>query len=253
MSSSRPTRFPRASSTRVIPTSDQLLETARARRRQRGGRGLVVLLPERVADRRAVARPRHPRPPRRPAAHAAWSDVLVCPVGFVSDHLEIRWDIDTRGEGARRASSACGSTGSRCRTTTRASSRVLAGIVRGALAAVARDRDSRPGRIVVDRVSRTFRVYPKAQRTLKDVFVARGRQRRARGVGAARRLADGRAGRGGRPRRSQRLRQDDAAAPHLRDHQADVRPRRGRRARSRRCSSSAPASTRTSPAARTST
>jgi ABC-type polysaccharide/polyol phosphate transport system ATPase subunit len=33
----------------------------------------------------------------------------------------------------------------------------------------------RPGRIVVDRVSRVFRVYPKAQRTLKDVFVARGR------------------------------------------------------------------------------
>jgi lipopolysaccharide transport system ATP-binding protein len=32
-----------------------------------------------------------------------------------------------------------------------------------------------PGRIVVDRVSRSFRVYPKAQRTLKDVFVARGR------------------------------------------------------------------------------
>jgi ABC-type polysaccharide/polyol phosphate transport system ATPase subunit len=34
-----------------------------------------------------------------------------------------------------------------------------------------------PGRIVVDRVSRTFRVYPKAQRTVKDVFVARGRLR----------------------------------------------------------------------------
>jgi ABC-type polysaccharide/polyol phosphate transport system ATPase subunit len=32
-----------------------------------------------------------------------------------------------------------------------------------------------PGRIVVDRVSRDFRVHPKAQRTLKDVFVARGR------------------------------------------------------------------------------
>jgi len=31
------------------------------------------------------------------------------------------------------------------------------------------------GGIVVDRVSRTFRVYPKAQRTLKDVFVSRGR------------------------------------------------------------------------------
>jgi ABC-type polysaccharide/polyol phosphate transport system ATPase subunit len=32
-----------------------------------------------------------------------------------------------------------------------------------------------PGRIVVDRVSRAFRVYPKAQRTLKDLFVSRGR------------------------------------------------------------------------------
>jgi ABC-type polysaccharide/polyol phosphate transport system ATPase subunit len=31
------------------------------------------------------------------------------------------------------------------------------------------------GRIVVDRVSRTFRVYAKPQRTLKDVFVSRGR------------------------------------------------------------------------------
>jgi lipopolysaccharide transport system ATP-binding protein len=33
------------------------------------------------------------------------------------------------------------------------------------------------GRIVVDRASRTFKVYPKAQRTLKDVFVSRGRNR----------------------------------------------------------------------------
>ena len=31
-----------------------------------------------------------------------------------------------------------------------------------------------PGRIVVDRVSRTFRVYAKAQRTIKDLFVSRG-------------------------------------------------------------------------------
>jgi ABC-type polysaccharide/polyol phosphate transport system ATPase subunit len=31
------------------------------------------------------------------------------------------------------------------------------------------------GRIVADRVSRTFRVYPKAQRTLKDLFVSGGR------------------------------------------------------------------------------
>jgi ABC-2 type transport system ATP-binding protein/lipopolysaccharide transport system ATP-binding protein len=32
-----------------------------------------------------------------------------------------------------------------------------------------------PGRIVVDRVSRSFRVHAQAQRTLKDVFVSRGR------------------------------------------------------------------------------
>jgi ABC-type polysaccharide/polyol phosphate transport system ATPase subunit len=31
------------------------------------------------------------------------------------------------------------------------------------------------GRVVADRVSRTFRVYPKAHRTLKDLFVSRGR------------------------------------------------------------------------------
>jgi ferrochelatase len=28
-------------------------------------------------------------------------DVLVCPVGFVADHLEIRWDLDI--EGSERA------------------------------------------------------------------------------------------------------------------------------------------------------
>jgi ABC-type polysaccharide/polyol phosphate transport system ATPase subunit len=33
----------------------------------------------------------------------------------------------------------------------------------------------KPGEILVDRVSRCFRVYPKAQRTLKDVVVSRGR------------------------------------------------------------------------------
>ena len=33
------------------------------------------------------------------ALHAAGTDrVLVCPVGFVSDHLEIRWDIDTEAQ-----------------------------------------------------------------------------------------------------------------------------------------------------------
>jgi ferrochelatase len=29
-------------------------------------------------------------------------DVLICPVGFVSDHLEIRWDIDTEAQDKAR-------------------------------------------------------------------------------------------------------------------------------------------------------
>ena len=69
-----------------------------------------------------------------------------------------------------------------------------------------------PGRIVVDRVSQRFRVSTHPQRTLKDLFVARGRPDDARGLGAARRLARRRARRGGRARRAQRLGQDDAAA-----------------------------------------
>jgi protoporphyrin/coproporphyrin ferrochelatase len=29
-------------------------------------------------------------------------DVLVCPIGFVSDHLEIRWDIDVEAQDRAR-------------------------------------------------------------------------------------------------------------------------------------------------------
>ena len=29
-------------------------------------------------------------------------DVLVCPVGFVADHLEIRWDLDTEAKDKAR-------------------------------------------------------------------------------------------------------------------------------------------------------
>jgi ferrochelatase len=63
-------------------------------------------------------------------------DVLVCPVGFVSDHLEIRWDIDT--EAQERA----GELGLRLERIEMPNAdpafvRVLAEIVRGAVAAVA--------------------------------------------------------------------------------------------------------------------
>ncbi len=62
-------------------------------------------------------------------------DVLVCPIGFVSDHLEIRWDIDT--EAQERA----GELGMRLERIEMPNAEpafidVLAGIVRDAVAAV---------------------------------------------------------------------------------------------------------------------
>ena len=72
-SSSRRTRLPARILDDGDPYRDQLLETAALVAERGGRRGLVVLVPERVADGRAVARPRHPRPPRRargPRRHA---------------------------------------------------------------------------------------------------------------------------------------------------------------------------------------
>jgi len=67
------------------------------------------------------------------------NNVLVCPVGFVSDHLEIRWDIDT--EAKERAAEI----GMRLERIEMPNAdprfvRVLAEIVRGALAPVAASR-----------------------------------------------------------------------------------------------------------------
>ena len=108
------------------------------------------------------------------------------------------------------------------------------------------------GEIRVDGVSRRFRVHAREARTLKDLFVHRGRTDAHGRLGAPRRLARRRTRGGGRAHRAERLGQDDAAPPHRRDHQADRRARCGRRGASARCSSSAPASTPTSRAARTS-
>ena len=64
------------------------------------------------------------------------AEVLVCPVGFVSDHLEIRWDIDV--EAVERAREL-GMRLSRIEMPNAdpALVEVLAGIVRRELAAVA--------------------------------------------------------------------------------------------------------------------
>jgi ferrochelatase len=63
-------------------------------------------------------------------------DVLVCPVGFVSDHLEIRWDLDTE---ARSRARELGMRFERIEMPNAdpAFVHVLAEIVRGAVAAVA--------------------------------------------------------------------------------------------------------------------
>ena len=67
------------------------------------------------------------------------TDVLVCPVGFVSDHLEIRWDID------REAKERAAELGLRLERIEMPNAdprfvEVLAEIVRGALAPVAASR-----------------------------------------------------------------------------------------------------------------
>jgi ferrochelatase len=63
------------------------------------------------------------------------ADVLVCPVGFVSDHLEIRWDIDVEAvEGARELGMRL--TRIEMPNADPALVEVLAGIVRRELAAV---------------------------------------------------------------------------------------------------------------------
>ena len=252
-SSSRRTRCRRGSSTRATRTRTQLLETSRLVAETRRRRRLVVLVPERVADRRAVARAGHPRPPRRARTREGVRDVLVCPVGFVADHLEIRWDLDVEARGARggaRARARADRDAERRPGLRRACSRASS----GGRSRYPRERDDR-ARSAVERRRRAASASTRSEaRTLKELVVApRPRPRRSDVWALAGRLARRRAGRGGRPRRPQRLRQDDAAAADRRDHQADRRARRRSAAASARCSSSAPASTPTSPAARTST
>jgi protoporphyrin/coproporphyrin ferrochelatase len=66
-------------------------------------------------------------------AESGVRDVLVCPVGFVSDHLEIRWDLDT--EAAERATAlAIGLRRIQLPNADPAFVRVLAGLVQRAAA-----------------------------------------------------------------------------------------------------------------------
>jgi ferrochelatase len=158
-------------------------------------------------------------------------DVLVCPVGFVSDHLEIRWDLDT--EARERAAEL----GMRLALIELPNAdprfvRVLAGIVRGARAPGGASR--RGDGAGPDRRRQGLAALPGLLAAAADAQGPRRRPRPAgdlRALGPARRLAAGRARGGARARRPQRLGQDDAAAPALRHLQADVGARRRGRAR----------------------
>jgi ferrochelatase len=66
-------------------------------------------------------------------AGAGIRDVLLCPVGFVSDHLEIRWDLDTEAV-ERAAALAIGLRRIRMPNADPAFVRVLAGLVQRAAA-----------------------------------------------------------------------------------------------------------------------
>ena len=107
-------------------------------------------------------------------AAAGVTDVLVCPVGFVSDHLEIRWDLDV--EAAERARSSA----------SRFARIEMPNADPGADRRARRDRPARArGRGRVERAARrdpgrrrlaaNSSSAPARPHTLKELLVARGR------------------------------------------------------------------------------
>ena len=103
--------------------------------------------------------------------------MLVCPVGFVADHLEIRWDLDN--EAAEKAQElGLGFARIEMPNADPAFVEVLAGLVatgaRGTLGSVIS-----PGAIEAEHASRHFKVYPREARRLKDASSrVAGRKRR---------------------------------------------------------------------------
>ena len=83
------------------PYRDELLETARLVAESAGAHEWSFSFQSESPTGRAVARAGHPRAPRRARARATSAMSFVCPIGFVADHLEIRWDLDI--EAAERA------------------------------------------------------------------------------------------------------------------------------------------------------
>ena len=236
------------------PYRDQLLETARLVAEAAGVEDWSFSFQSESPTGRAVARPGHPRPPRR-AARGRDGPRARLPRRVRRRTIWRSAGTSTPRRRSARPSSGWISSGSRCRTPTRRSWTCSRGSSRRALAGPEASEPAMiaPGRIVVERVSQRFRVSERPYRTLKDSS-SRAAAAATSEVWALQDVSlAGRARRGARARRPQRLGQDDAAPARLRHLQADLAAGSRSAGASARCSSSAPASTPTSPAARTST
>ena len=80
---------------------EQLAESARLVADGGRARRLAGGLAERRTDPRALARPRRARRRARLAADDGTDAVVVCPIGFVADHLEVLYDLDVELAGRR--------------------------------------------------------------------------------------------------------------------------------------------------------
>ena len=208
------------------------------RRRGPGRRRVLARVPIGLADGRALARPRHPRAPRR-ARGARRPARRPLPGRLRRRPPRDPLGTSTRWPRPARASSASSWSGSGCRRTTPRSSPCSRGLRGG------RWLYPRQGEAGCDQ--RRAREPPLPGPRPADPHAGGARRRaaevaRAGGRGADGRLARGRAGRGRRARRPERLRQDDAAEADRRNRPSSEGRSRPSAA-SRRCSSSAPAST----------
>ena len=247
----RPLASPRESST-TATYEEQLLETARLVAERGRVDGLVVLVPVRVADRRALARPGHPRPPHDARGARRRATSLALPGRLRRRPPRDQMGPRRRGRGAGAGAGPRSSNGSRCRTPIPRFVGVLAGLVRRAACGTV-ESVIRPGEIRVDEVSRRFRVYPNEARTSRSSSCSRGRGRGERRAGRSRtsRSTSSRARRSGLVGRN-----GSGKTTLLQLIAGIIKPsegtRGGRRPRRHRCSSSAQAFTRSSPAVRTS-
>ncbi len=77
------------------------------------------------SPQRAVARAGRQRPPRGAGSAGGRPRSSLVPIGFVSDHMEVIYDLDTEAQGDRRAARAAASRGCRPRASTGGSSPMM--------------------------------------------------------------------------------------------------------------------------------